>query len=133
MKEKCVVNSSNFKLTLHILITGDNLKNFPPKNLLTTVNQNKKYGRTILKIFCWHFNIIFKDNGILFYHLGSNVVCRSGLRLHNENMCLSQSQNELPHFCFIFMFICHYFPSALSHVVPHRYPLHFSVFTCVLF
>ena len=40
LKEKCVANSSNFRLTIHILVTGGNkkVKPFPTPNLLKTVN-----------------------------------------------------------------------------------------------
>ena len=40
LKEKCVANSSNFKLTVHILVTGGNknIKQPPTPNLLKTVN-----------------------------------------------------------------------------------------------
>lgn len=113
IKEKCVANSSNFKLTIYILVTGGNknVKPSPTPNLLKTVNQNQKYGRTIKKkanifvCFCLLFKYDFKCNG--FYYWIPRACSQSSLRLNNESIRSSPSQNELSHFFLIFMLICH--------------------------
>lgn len=131
LKEKCVVNSSNFKLTVCILITVDNKRKktfFSQKNLLIGMNQNKRYGRTIkiTKIFCLLFKYNFQDNTILFHHLDSHDMYQSSLRLHNENICLRQCAMSF-YICFVYFYVhSPYFPSSpctSSLPIPFLFPI----------
>lgn len=133
LKEKCVVNSSNFKLTVCILITVDNKRKktfFSQKNLLIGMNQNKRYGRTIkiTKYFVYFLNTIFRT--IQFYFIiWIPMTCTNLASDYIMKIYVWGSVQWVFIFVlFIFMFIRH---TSLPHLVPHLYLFHFCFPFCL--